>query len=79
MSIDSDKLAYVQVIINCPILLHQSAHKAQVLGSQVAPGFLDDVMSYNSLTTLCQDVEGSKSGSAQIVFKMCICTMILSI
>ena len=45
-----------QVVINCLMLLHQSAHKdilSQVLGSQVAPGFLEDVMSYNSLTTLC--------------------------
>ena len=37
------------------LLLHQSAPKdtlAQVLGSQVMPGFIDDVMSYNLLTTL---------------------------
>ena len=48
-----------QVVINCLILLHQNAPKdilSQVLGSQVSPGFLDDAMSYNSLTTLlcCQ-------------------------
>ena len=46
----SDKLAHVQVVINCLILLHQSAHKDML--AQVAPGFLDDVMSYKSLTTL---------------------------
>ena len=36
------------------MLLHPSAQEdmlTQVLGSQVTPGFLDDVMSYNSLTT----------------------------
>ena len=36
------------------MLLQQSAHKdiiSQVLGSQVAPGYADDVMSYNPLTT----------------------------
>ena len=55
MSIYSDKLAHIQAIINYLILLHQGAHKdtlAQVLGSQVVPGFLDDVMSYKSLTTI---------------------------
>ena len=53
MSIYPDKLAHaqvdVQVVINCLLLLHQSAHKDTL--SQVAPGFLDDVMSYNLLTT----------------------------
>ena len=37
------------------MLLHPSAQQEQltkVLGSQVAPGFIDEIMSYNSLTTL---------------------------
>ena len=51
ISIYSDKLAQTQVVINCLILLDQSAHK-DIL-SQVAPGFIDDVVSYNSLTTEC--------------------------
>ena len=45
-----------QVFINCLMLLHPSAQQdmlTQVLGSQVTPGFLNDVVSYNSLTTDC--------------------------
>ena len=55
MSIYLQVQTQTQVVINCLMLLHPSAQQdmlTQVLGSQVMPGFLDDVMSYNSLTTI---------------------------
>ena len=44
-----------QVVINPLMPLHPSAQQdmlTQVLGSQITPDFLDDIMSSNSLTTL---------------------------
>ena len=60
MSIYCGLQTQTQVVINCLMLLHPSAQQdmlTQFLGSQDTPGFLDDVMSYNSLTTkLCAEI-----------------------
>ena len=52
MSIYSDKLAHIQVVINCPnSVAHLCASEDGLAYISDAP-FIDEVMSYNSLTTL---------------------------
>ena len=46
-----DKLAHVQVFINCQYLFAQMCTHRDTLAHILGAPFLDDVMSYNSLTT----------------------------
>ena len=55
MSIYSDKLAHVQVFINCPYYVAQMCtheESEDKLTHILGASYIDDVMSYNSLTTL---------------------------
>ena len=51
MSIYSDKLAHVQVVINCRDRDVPMSTSQDVLAYILGAPFIDDVMSYNSLTT----------------------------
>ena len=52
MSIYSDNLAHAQVIINCPYSIAQMCTREDTLAHNLGAPYFDDVMSYNSLTTL---------------------------
>ena len=52
MSIYSDKLAHIQVIINCQYSIAQMCTHEDLLAHYLGMQYLDDVMSYNFLTTL---------------------------
>ena len=47
-----DKLAHVQVIINCRYLVAQKCTREDMLAHNIVMPYLDDVMSYNSPTTV---------------------------
>ena len=51
MSMYSDKLAHVQVVINCPYSVAQMCTREDVLAYILGAPSIDDVMSYNWLTT----------------------------
>ena len=51
MSIYSDKLAHVQVVINCRYFAAQMCTHDDMLAHNLEALYFDDVMSYNSLTT----------------------------
>ena len=51
MSIYSDKLALVQVIINCRYSVAQMCIREDTLAHKYGAPYIDDVMSYNTLTT----------------------------
>ena len=51
MSIYSDKLAHEQVIINCQYLVARMCTREATLAHNLGALFIDDVMSYNSITT----------------------------
>ena len=51
MSIYSDKLAYVQVVINYQDSIAQMCTREDMLAHNLGALYLDDLMSYNSLTT----------------------------
>ena len=51
MSIYSDKLAHVQVVINCRHLVAQMCTREAALAHNLGPPYIDDVMRYNSLST----------------------------
>ena len=51
MSIFSDKLAHVQVVINCRYSIAQMCTREDTLTHILGTPCLDDVMSYNSRTT----------------------------
>ena len=51
MSIYSDKLAHVQVVINWPYFIAQMCTREDMLAHNLGAPYIDDVMSYNSLTT----------------------------
>ena len=51
MSIYLDKLAHVQVVINCPYSVPQFCTGKDMLAHISGTPSIDDVMSYNSLTT----------------------------
>ena len=53
MSIYSDKLAHVQVVINCLSSAAQSCTGKDTLAHIMGMLSNDDVMSYSSLTTIC--------------------------
>ena len=53
MSIFSDKLAHVQVIIKCRYFAAQLCTCEDTLTHNLCTLYIDDVMSYNSLTTIC--------------------------
>ena len=52
MSIHSDKLAHVQVIINCQYSVAQMCTREDMLAHNLSVVSLDDVMSHNELTTV---------------------------
>ena len=52
MSIYSDKLAHIQVIINCRYSIAQMCTREVELAHSLGLPCIDDVISYNSLTTL---------------------------
>ena len=51
MSIYSDKLAHIPVIINCPHSIAQLCTHVDTLAHNLGALYFDDVMSFNSLTT----------------------------
>ena len=51
MSIYSDKLSHMKVIINCRYSIAQLCTREDTLAYILGSPFIDDVMSYNSLTT----------------------------
>ena len=48
----SDKLAHVQVIINCQYSIAQMCTREDTLAHNLGVPYFDDVISYNSLTTI---------------------------
>ena len=52
MSIYSDKLAHVQVVINWPYFIVQMCTRQDMLTYNLGMRYIDDVMSCNSLTTV---------------------------
>ena len=52
MSIYSDKLSHVQVIINCRYSVAQMCTRKDTLAHILGTLYIDDVMSYDLLTTL---------------------------
>ena len=52
MSIYSDKLAHVLVVIKCPYSVAQMCTCEDALAYILGAPFIDDVVSYNSLITL---------------------------
>ena len=52
MNIYSDKLPHVQVVINCQYFVAQLCTHKDMLAYISGALFIEDVMSYNSLTTL---------------------------
>ena len=53
MRIYSDKLAHVQVVINCLYSIAHLCTSKATLAHNLGALHFDDVMSYNSLTTVC--------------------------
>ena len=53
MSIYSDKSAHVQVVINCCYLIAQLCTREDGFAYILGAPSIDDIMSYNSLTTFC--------------------------
>ena len=53
MSIYWDKLANVQVVINCRYLVAQLCTREDGLAYILGAPSIDDVVGYNSLTTFC--------------------------
>ena len=51
MSIYLDKLAHVQVVINCWFSVAQLCTREDMLAHILGTLYIDDVMSYDSLTT----------------------------
>ena len=52
MSIYSDKLAHIQVIINCLYSVAQMCTCEDTLAHNLYTPYFNDIMSYNSLTTM---------------------------
>ena len=52
MSIYLDKLAHVQVVINCRHSVAQMCTREDTLAHILGAPYIDDVMSHNELTTL---------------------------
>ena len=50
MNIYSDKLAHIQVIINCQYSVAQMCSREDMLNHNLGGPYFDDVMSYNFLT-----------------------------
>ena len=53
MSIYSDKLAHVQVVLNCPYSVAQLCSRENTLAHNLGVLYFDDAMSYNSIAQLC--------------------------
>ena len=56
MSIYSDNLAHVQVVINCQYSIAQMCTCEDTLAHYLGPPFIDDVMIHNTLITPCKMV-----------------------
>ena len=69
MSIYSDKLAHVQAIINCQYSIGQMCTREDKLAHNLGMPRIDDVMSYNSLTT------GSRKEKEPLIFFSKDCTV----
>ena len=52
MSNYSDKLALIQVVINCPYSVAQMCTCEDTLAHSLGVQYIDDVMSHNQLTTI---------------------------
>ena len=50
-SIYSDKLAHVQVVVNCRYSIAQTGTREDTLAHILGTQYFDDVMSHNELTT----------------------------
>ena len=75
----SYKLAHVQVVINCRYFVAQSCSREDMLAHNIGALYFDDVMSYNSLTTLynCPYLTGSGTtflGVLMLVKKWFVCS-----
>ena len=53
MSIYLDKLAHVQVVINCQYSVAQMCTREDTLTHYLGALFIDDVMRYNTLIKIC--------------------------
>ena len=53
MSIYSDKLAQVQVVINCQYYVALMCTHEDTLSHYLGTPFIDDVLRYNTLITIC--------------------------
>ena len=71
MSIYSDKLAHVQVVINCWYSIAQMCTHEDTLTHYLGPPYLYDVMSPNELTTVYFDVKSTERVYTQILNKSC--------
>ena len=60
MSVYSDKLAHVQVVINCRCSIAQMCTCEDTLAHILGVLYDDEVKSYNSLTTLIADIGESQ-------------------
>ena len=56
MSICSDKLAHVQVIINCLYFVAPMCTREDMLPHKLGAPYIDKVMRYNSLTTVANTI-----------------------
>ena len=59
MSIYSDKLAHVQVLINCQYSIAQLCTREDTLVHNLGALYFDEVMSYSSLKTIACSVESA--------------------
>ena len=57
MSIYSDKLAHVQVVINCLYSVVKMCTYEDMLAHNLGAPYFDDVMSYNLLTTIVKQLK----------------------
>ena len=51
MSIYSDNLTHIQVVISCPSFDAQLCTREDTLAHKIGAPYFDDVMTHNSLTT----------------------------
>ena len=68
MSIFSEKLAHVQVIINCQHYVTQMSTREDTLAQCLGMSSMDDDMSHNELTTMLSNFIGICTGQIQSVF-----------
>ena len=80
MSIYSDKLAHVEVVINCQYFVAQSCTSEDGLAYSLGAPSIHDVMSYNLLTTLnfCQTQPIKVYSACKFGHFTCFCSRIWS-